>query len=350
MLGFVRCAVSACLVVFLIVVAGCTTTTVPQRVGFYRLFSTYPSPWVKKLIVDPNRIVWFVVNAPNSANDTIGRMAPDGTVTIAPLSFDFKDVINGLASTPDGSLWFTVAAIDRSKQNQVVRLSPSGTITIFDVPSWPGGIASGPDGSVWFTQLPDHIGRITPASKLTEYTMPARWGATGRVTGRVVPTSIALGSDGNMWATVSSINAIVRITPSGRMAKFDLPTRKSGPGAIAAGPDGDLWFTEGPVTRIGRIAPDGTIAEFTDSKITDTPHDIVAGRENDMWFCEIGFVGRITTGGAVSVHAAPGGTCGGIATDPSGDVWLTQTLSQPYSFSGPELGAIATFTPSDWVS
>jgi len=340
----------ACSTAALALAVGCTQTTVPQRVEFYRLFSTYPSAWVKKPIVDPRGVVWFVVNAPNSTNDTIGRMSPDGAVSIEPLRFDFKEVINGLARSPDGSIWFTVASIDGSKENRVERLSPSGAIKIFPLPRWPGGIAAAPDGSIWFTQVPDRIARITSAGKFMAYEMPRAWSVAGRARGRIAPTGIALGPDGNMWATLSSINAIVRIESSGRMTKFDLPRLKSGPGAIAAGPDGNLWFTEGIANRIGRITPGGKITEFASPKLVDTPHDIAGGRENDLWFCEIGFVGRITAAGVISVHGGPGGTCGGIATDAAGNVWLTQTLGQPYSFSGPELGAIATFMPSDWIS
>ena len=75
-------------------------------------------------------------------------------------------------------------------------------------------------------------------------------------------TAITAGPDGNLWFTEEGANKIGRITPSGRITEFPIPTASSGPDGITAGPDGNLWFTEGAANKIGRITPTGAITEF----------------------------------------------------------------------------------------
>jgi hypothetical protein len=48
---------------------------------------------------------------------------------------------------------------------------------------------------------------------------------------------------------------IFRITPSGALTEFPLPTRHDYPGGLTVGPDGDLWFPESDPGKIGRIDP-----------------------------------------------------------------------------------------------
>ena len=64
-----------------------------------------------------------------------------------------------------------------------------------------------------------------------------------------------LGTHGNLWFTGG--NSIGRITPSGQITEFPVPTNNSIPEGIAAGPDGNLWFTEtsNVGNKIGRITP-----------------------------------------------------------------------------------------------
>ena len=69
----------------------------------------------------------------------------------------------GITTGSDGDPWFTEFV-----NNQIGRITPSGTITEFPVPtpsSNPSGIAAGPDGNVWFTeQGADNIDRLKLSS------------------------------------------------------------------------------------------------------------------------------------------------------------------------------------------
>ena len=74
---------------------------------------------------------------------------------------------------------------------------------------------------------------------------------------------MALGPDGNVWFTATTFDVtttsfkgtIGRITPSGDISEYPIPTPRSGPAGITVGPDGNLWFTEQVGNNIGRINP-----------------------------------------------------------------------------------------------
>jgi virginiamycin B lyase len=57
------------------------------------------------------------------------------------------------------------------------------------------------------------------------------------------PYSITAGPDGNLWFT-EQVNQIGRITTSGVVTEFQIPSDSCTPNAITTGPDGNLWFTE----------------------------------------------------------------------------------------------------------
>src|SRR4051812_45745561 len=64
---------------------------------------------------------------------------------------------------------------------------------------------------------------------------------------------IAKSSDGALWFTEFTENRIGRITTSGAVTEFPVPTPRSHPRWITGGPDGNVWFTES--TRVARITP-----------------------------------------------------------------------------------------------
>src|SRR5207245_3541468 len=68
------------------------------------------------------------------------------------------------------------------------------------------------------------------------------------------------------------------LTPSGSITEFDVPTPNSGPIGITVGPDGNLWFAEYTSGQIGRITNTGVISEFpVPSGAGSAPYEITAG-------------------------------------------------------------------------
>jgi streptogramin lyase len=90
------------------------------------------------------------------------------------------------------------------------------------------------------------VGAGDPVGEVTEF--------TAGLTQNSGPNRIAAGPDGNLWFT-QNIGGIGRITPSGDITEFTIPSPNSGPVGIAAGPDDNLWFTQN--TNPGRIAKIG---------------------------------------------------------------------------------------------
>jgi virginiamycin B lyase len=54
------------------------------------------------------------------------------------------------------------------------------------------------------------------------------------------PYGIAAGPDGNLWFMETNANQIGRITPTGTITEYPVPTTSSAPSFIAPGPDGYL--------------------------------------------------------------------------------------------------------------
>src|SRR5947207_1751353 len=81
----------------------------------------------------------------------------------------------------------------------------------------------------------------------------------------------------SLGCTETLANKIGRITPSGTVTEFAIPTPNSDPEGITAGPNGDLWFTETLVNKIGRITPSGNIDEFAVPTPNNEPGGITAG-------------------------------------------------------------------------
>jgi streptogramin lyase len=185
---------------------------------------------------------------------------------------------------------------------------------------------------------------------------------------------LTLGADGNLWygRTESSggiLNLPVsgrvgRMTPTGAVTEYPLPSGGYPVSRLTAGPDGNLWFTYdngggeyGPIGKaapstIGRITPTGDVTVFrTGLRPRSRPQEIVPGPEGNLWFVDAGTahtmpeVGRITPQGAITEFPtgvqSPLGL-GGIAADPAGGVWFTQVFDLPHGDeeSGGVLGRI----------
>jgi virginiamycin B lyase len=93
-----------------------------------------------------------------------------------------------------------------------------------------------------------------PVELIASYPMPEIGG--GGLVG------IAMGSDGNIWASDDGGNAVARFTPDGQGTSFPMPTPNAGPAELTAGPDGNLWCTEATANAIARITTAGVVTEF----------------------------------------------------------------------------------------
>jgi streptogramin lyase len=230
-------------------------------------------------------------------------------------------------------------------------------ITEFSLPtagSSPGGIAAGPDGNLWFTEFTYDstagvttraaIGRITTTGAVTEFLVP---------TPEAAPLNIVAGPDGNLWFTQADPEfgpgSITRITPQGQVTQFPF---NGYPWDITVGPDGNLWFTEAePSAKIGRITTTGVRTQF----LIPSPGwsmGITSGSDGNLWFTEVlpGRIGRMSPAGNLTQFSLPtaSGLPNAITVGADGNLWFTEQNSNQIGRMTPD-GVVTEFavpTPS----
>lgn len=189
----------------------------------------------------------------------------------------------------------------------------------------PNAVATGSDKNVWFTEFTTPtIGKITQSGAVTEYPIPS-----GNV-----PSDIAVGSSGTLWFTEG--NAFIHRAgkPIGKITVDGSITEYRGPAhgqlfAIAKGPGGNMWFTDSGNVEIGYITPSGAIKEFALGGSIQPGHDIVAGSDGDLWFPAIdasgaGYIGKSTPTGTITAYPGPAGDVPlAIAKGPDGNVYAS---------------------------
>jgi streptogramin lyase len=109
-----------------------------------------------------------------------------------------------------------------------------------------------------------------------------------------------------LWFTeFGNPGRIGRITTTGAIDEFPIPSPNSGPLGIVTGCDGNLWFAESANPgRIGRITAAGAITEFTDNLTPNSaPVGVAAGPDDNVWFTQNTNPGRIAKIGAGCVPA-----------------------------------------------
>jgi streptogramin lyase len=292
--------------------------TVPQA-------TEYPVAYAQSaMTVGPDGNIWSM-----RAGGGFTTVTPTGIVReLAITGHAADDLIAGA----EGNLWFSQAgAIDK--------LTPSGKITEHHVSARGGGqlwhIAQGPEGNIWFTtEQYGTVGKMTPSGVVTEYTLTPPPGSK-----KAEPLAITAGPDGNMWVSDSGGNeysAIWKITPSGAMTKFIIPTN-SWPYSITTGPDGNLWFVESTPSKIGKITTSGVLTEYS-LPSTSTPESIVAGPDHNLWFADYSTnkLSKITTSGVVTEYPLPSESGPDVvAPGPDGKIWYSTAISS-------KIGTIST--------
>ncbi len=179
----------------------------------------------------------------------VGRITPSGVVTIFELPPNpCGDPTTGVSAGPDGNIWFTQGSDGAStgvcNEPLIGRMTTSGTVTGTWVPRMsPLSIMAGPDGQLYytgfkaafFTQLAE-LARITTDGQITTV-------AEGSGLGIGVPI---VGHDGHVWAGVYAIDPaspyygkeLLRVPPNGDATAVDAPRAY---GSMDPGPDGTFW-------------------------------------------------------------------------------------------------------------
>lgn len=296
-----------------------TTNLGPQRPP---LPATIHSPYAIAAGADG---IWF--SEYNMA--VIGRLAPDGAVTIIALGS--RGFPERLTVASDGTTWFTDPGADR-----IGRIAPgSARAEYYPVPtpeSGPAGIAAAPDGAIWFTEhaadkvarfVPDSPGRPPQANHgFAEFALP-RGGAPAGI--------VVVG--GAVWFAENSGNRIGRLTlPAGaakpEITEYPLPISDSEPNSVAAGADGTVYFTELANNRIGHVTAQGRIEEMVMPVPFAAPAlDIAAAADRTIWMTvpRAHAICRLRPGSPITAFYLPEATVPAfIAAGADGNLYFTE--------------------------
>jgi len=274
-----------------------TSTPVPGIRGIFHEYTLPPSQFVpRNITMGPDGNLWF------TEGGRIARITPLGKISEFKLSAPTS--AQSIATGPDGNLWFT-------DQSKIGRMTLTGKVSEFSLPihQFPAGsnpikapagsgpnqalaITAGPDGNLWFTEIgPDEvgssIGRITTSGKITEFPLPST---------HIFLSSITAGPDGNLWftgiGTNNGLSMIGMITPQGKIREFTF--LHSIFGSITRGPDGNLWFTAfqygvtgAEAGKIENITTAGKLSDFPLPTTSYVPTSITFGTDQTLWFIEV---------------------------------------------------------------
>jgi streptogramin lyase len=279
-----------------------------------------------ELVTGSDNNLWVTWGSPNNP---LLKVSPVGSMTAmagGTITFSSYDV-----SGP-GGLWYTgiqPSAGGTGPQSPggtsglVGLMTTTGTDTQYILANSndPRGITVGPDGNLWFTEHDlGKIAKITTSGTVTEYAIP---------TANSGPQDITLGANNELWFTESTANKIGEVTTGGSFTEFAVPTSNSNPYDITEGADGNIWFTENNgVGKIGRSTRTGTITEFSTQLGLGRPTGINSGPDGNLWFTEYtgNNIDRITPYGSITAYAVPTANSGpgGVSTGPDGSIWFTE--------------------------
>ncbi|HWC47476.1 MAG TPA: hypothetical protein VG448_01150 [Solirubrobacterales bacterium] len=341
------------------------------------LVKELPVREVSEIAAGPEGNLWFTQNQ-RKKRPAIGRITPAGRVTRFKLGM--KTHPSWITAGPDGNLWFTFDGGGLAASGGGVgRITPQGDVTLFPEPPGVHGvpfeIVTGPDGSLWFNHagflypLGPAIGRITPSGTVTEF-------STGL--GEKSEISNLTAGPGGVWFADESDNpAIGLITPEGVITEF--PGLPPHPFPIMEGPvpgsEGNLWFADNGQTPppVERITPAGTIERFEAGIDPSTYYlgPFALGADGNTWFSVVkrsllnggrpkagsAAIGRITPTGQITEfdkclrsltsYSRPDS----LALGPDGDVWFsTGSTAEPGKATRASTPSIGRITPSGEIT
>jgi virginiamycin B lyase len=259
------------------------------------------------LAVGPDGAIWFTIENSNAIGVLRGgklQRIQKGRENLEPL---------GLAVAPDGHVWFTDAMAE-----SIGHLAPDGAVESIRLPTGIaqfGRLAVAPDGAVWFAEgWTNSVVRLKDGV-FTPY-QPSSPNAS--------PFGVALDAGGTVWATLQAANRLVRITPDGQLAEFELPTRAGGPSDVAVDPSGAVWFIELRAGKIGRFA-DGRFSEFPVPAPSAGLTDLAVAPDGSVWFTELREhkLGRLRDGSVTEFRLREDARPFGVDVDAQGNVWYT---------------------------
>jgi len=267
--------------------------TTGGSVSEYTIPTTDSHP--RGIVAGPDGAMWFT-ECQTAYGGQIGRITTDGAITEFPSPHQIAPTSIVVGS--DGAMWFTTGGIGQSPAS----ITTGGTYAFNFAVSGAGiDLATGPDGALWFTSgscclsVQNNIKRVTKSGSSTTYPFSAPWGG---------PQGITAGPDGAMWFTEVEPDggSIGRITTAGTITNYSLlhpcpsvyepggVVPDCGLTGIVSGPDGALYFAASLDSTIGRVTTSGIVTNLMPAY---APSYLTVGPDQALWFTSRGFIGRM---------------------------------------------------------
>jgi virginiamycin B lyase len=256
--------------------------------------------------IGPDGAVWFSIDFSNAVG-----VLRDGKIQRFTKKGDNVDAL-GIGVDAAGNAWYA-----DGPAVAIQRISPTGEVASFPLGT-PiarlGRLAVGPDGAVWFAESTNYsITRLKDGVFTRNAINSVRGG----------PFGVAVAGDGTVWATLQSANALMRISPSGEIAEYEVPTRGSAPSDVAVDVKGGVWFLEFRANKVGRYA-DGKFVEFPAPEGVSALSGITVAPDGSVWFGAMrgGLLGRLKDG-KFRVFKLPREDARpfSVAADRQGNIW-----------------------------
>ncbi|MBV8082691.1 MAG: hypothetical protein JOY86_06870 [Candidatus Eremiobacteraeota bacterium] len=268
-------------------------------------FHSLPAAAASWLTSASDGSAWFIESPPSmnisAVGSKIASLTPQGTFTEYAIP---KSGYGGIAIAPDGTIW--LADFDGNKVDKLTLPGPA--IASFSVPtthSDPHYITTDAKGNAWFSELTGNkIGRVTPDGHFTEFAVPS-YGSD--------PGPVAIAPDGTAWfGETSPTGKLGRVGIDGKVTEIPVqaPSVNSGPVCVAVDKSGNVWFGAEafPNSFMGRLTPSGKIEKFTIPTPDSEAHWCALATDGTFWFAEYsqrqnaGSLGKVTQDGALTEY------------------------------------------------
>lgn len=304
-----------------------------------------------EFVEDKDGGIWFT----EGDNNSISRLAPDGTVTAHELPTPAAEP-SSVALDARGNVWFVESAAAR-----IGRLDKDGRIVEFPVSDGhPVSVKVDGRGDAWFNQMAGNengmehdthaghgsrniakIGRVDGKGHMHAYPSPGGWptslefdrhdeawvtllvpgGKEGKPEGKLArlsrsgqwtvvaawtnscPSRIVRDAGSGLAFSDHCRHVLGRIDAGGKLTEQRLPDNTYIQ-QMAAAPDGSLWFTGDEKSRLGRIGKDGKVTYLDRPDNGDQTMAVLATRKGDVVFSEFYNynINRLTKNGEYVEH------------------------------------------------
>jgi streptogramin lyase len=182
--------------------------------------------------------LWFTVEGPEPA---IGRVTPAGDIEEFLIAHAWIEPL-AITQAADGAVAFTASGENPGEEWEylVGIVKPSGEMYFTQLQAVPAGIATGPEGDLWFAGEGDEPGKPSAVGRLAGEVTPEELADehahdfTSGLAEELEPESIAPGPEGSMWFTNRGKIPAIRWIGTGAPEAAKESPLVSGPGEVGA--------------------------------------------------------------------------------------------------------------------